>query len=56
LLAGVDVDAADDFRKKLAKVEPHVNQKNVRQIHNWYKEIQDKIGSIQENTAKELWR
>lgn len=46
----------DKDRKQKLKNEQHINQKNVKQINSLYDRINETIGVIQENTAKELWK
>eukprot|EP00350_Pseudokeronopsis_sp_OXSARD2_P013557 CAMPEP_0170553026 /NCGR_PEP_ID=MMETSP0211-20121228/10902_1 /TAXON_ID=311385 /ORGANISM="Pseudokeronopsis sp., Strain OXSARD2" /LENGTH=58 /DNA_ID=CAMNT_0010861143 /DNA_START=459 /DNA_END=638 /DNA_ORIENTATION=+ len=38
------------------KNEQQINQKHVKEIQGTYDKIMETIGSIQEGTAKELWR
>ena len=51
LLAGVDHGGKPLFNKMFV-----LWVRQVKEIHNWYDKIIDKIGDIQENTAKELWK
>ncbi len=46
----------DKERRQKLKNEQHINQKNVRLIHQLYDKLNETVGLVQESTAKELWK